>query len=83
MSWPSQRSSTESVSVARGTVTGFDEVAGRGEIALESGETICFHATAITDGSRLIQAGVEVAVELAATHGGRLEARRVLPPTAG
>ena len=59
-----------------GTVVTFDRVIGLGEIV--SGEaTFPFHATSLTNGSRNIVVGAEVAFVTLHASGGRLEAGRV------
>ena len=61
-----------------GVVTSFDAVVGLGEVAFDQGESVAFHATAITDGSRSIGVGAAVRVTLAASLGGAYEARLVV-----
>ncbi len=45
----------------------------------EPAETVAFHCTAIADGSRRIDVGIEVSFVLTARHGGRLEASGIAP----
>jgi hypothetical protein len=56
-------------------VAGFDEAAGLGDVDLEDGRRLGFHATAIADGTRRIERGAAVVVEVAASHRGLAEAR--------
>ena len=65
--------------VVNATVTAYEKATGLGCVTNEAGENFAFHATAITDGSRDIAVGTLVSVELAPTHAGVTEARRVLP----
>lgn len=58
----------------RGTVTAFDERTGLGEVTSEDGTVSPFHATAVADGSRRIDAGSEVVYDVVAGHVGRWEA---------
>ena len=62
-----------------GTVTEFDEPAGLGMLADESGVEHPFHCTAIADGTRDIAVGAEVSFRLAAGRGGRHEAVDLRP----
>ena len=57
----------------RGQVRSFDEEAGHGVVASDDGEWF-FHCTAIADGSRSIEVGVEVDFALVPGHRGRREA---------
>lgn len=68
---------TASFGDALGTVASFDAVSGLGVIAGQDGRTFPFHCTAISDGSRTIDAGVGVTFSVAAGHRGRLEATRI------
>jgi cold shock CspA family protein len=60
----------------RGTVVEFDEARGLGLLASE-GATHPFHCTAITDGTRAIEVGAEVAFELRPGGMGRWEATQI------
>jgi cold shock CspA family protein len=62
-----------------GRVASFDPARGLGTVADAAGTTFGFHATAIADGSRRIEAGTDVVFVLAPGHGGRYEARSVVP----
>jgi cold shock CspA family protein len=62
-----------------GSVTGFDDPRGWGEVTGTDGRVFPFHCTAITDGSRTIDVGTPVTFVVAAGHGGHLEARSVEP----
>jgi cold shock CspA family protein len=63
--------------MARGRVVAFDEHAGYGTVRDARGAEYFFHCTAIADGSRTIDVGVEVAFEVVAGLPGRWEARGV------
>ena len=58
-----------------GRVTSFDARRGLGTVTDAAGAEFEFHATAITDGSRRIDPGMEVAFSLVPGHRGRYEAR--------
>ena len=58
-----------------GVVTSFDAVVGLGEVTLDHGASVAFHATAITDGSRSVGVGAAVRVTLGASIGGVHAAR--------
>ncbi len=61
-----------------GTVTGFDESQGLGEIESGStGERFPFHATQLADGTRWIEIGAPVQFEVSAGGLGRYEAIRI------
>ncbi len=62
-----------------GTVTGFDESRGRGEITAADGTRYEFHATRIADGSRRIAVGVAVTFVTAPAPNGRYEAAQIAP----
>src|SRR5664279_6649597 len=62
-----------------GDVAEFDEQRGLGSIEYGPGQVIPFHCTAITDGTRRIEAGAVVSFRIAAGRLGRLEARSVRP----
>jgi hypothetical protein len=61
--------------VALGVVVAFDEAAGLGDVDLDDGRRLGFQATAIADGTRRIEPGTPVVVEVAASHRGCEEAR--------
>lgn len=62
-----------------GTVDEFDDAKGWGHVVTPDGARYFFHCTAIADGTRTIDEGVEVDFELEPGHLGRYEARRVRP----
>jgi CspA family cold shock protein len=66
-----------------GTVSDYDAARGLGTVVEDGGERFGFHATAIADGSRRIDAGTRVAFAVRPGHRGALEARGLvpLPPT--
>lgn len=57
-----------------GRVSSFDVEVGIGELESDSGERFPFHCTAIADGKRVIDEGVDVVFSLLAYHGGVLQA---------
>lgn len=57
-----------------GTVTGFDESRGFGEISTDDGSRVFFHATQLRDGTRTIPVGAVVEFELRPGGRGRYEA---------
>ena len=57
-----------------GRVASFDPTRGLGTVTDDAGAVYGFHATAIADGSRRIEAGTRVSYSLAPGHGGRHEA---------
>lgn len=57
----------------RGRVTAFDDHAGHGTVAVEDGDEVFFHCTAIADGSRTIAVGATVELRLVAGRLGRWE----------
>ena len=61
-----------------GRVTEFDDAAGYGTVVDDDGPWF-FHCTAIADGSRIIDEGVDVAFVLQPGHLGRWEARDLRP----
>jgi cold shock CspA family protein len=61
----------------RGVVRHFDASEGLGEIELDDGRVVSFHATQLGDGSRSIAIGAAVTAELVAWHRGQLEATSV------
>jgi cold shock CspA family protein len=65
-----------------GTVVEFDEEKGFGTVRGDDGVDHFFHCTAITDGSRRIDAGAPVRFEVVAGHLGRWEATAVSPAAA-
>jgi cold shock CspA family protein len=62
-----------------GRVASFDATRGLGTVTDDSGAVHPFHATAIADGSRRIDVGTRVSYSLAPGHGGRHEARTLVP----
>ena len=64
---------------AAGTVTEFDDHRGIGTVTTESGQALLFHCTAIADGTRTIEEGTAVEVEVAPGLPGRWEAVLVTP----
>jgi cold shock protein len=62
----------------RGRVSDFDDAAGYGTVS-DGDQAWFFHCTAIADGSRRIDEGVQVAFVLEPGHLGRWEARDVQP----
>jgi len=61
-----------------GRVAGYDAAAGHGTVTDADGEWF-FHCTAIADGSRHIDEGIDVSFVLRPGHLGRWEARDVGP----
>lgn len=61
-----------------GRVTSFDARRGLGIVTDSEGATFDFHATAIVDGSRLIESGVAVTFSVVPGHRGRYEARGLI-----
>ncbi|MGO9196017.1 MAG: hypothetical protein ACLQK4_02675 [Acidimicrobiales bacterium] len=59
-----------------GVVSAYDADRGLGSVRDDAGEHP-FHCTAISDGTRQIEEGTEVAFVLVARHGGVFEARAV------
>jgi cold shock CspA family protein len=70
--WPAAR--REAVA---GTVMSFDADRGVGVVADQDGRELFFHCTAITDGSRQVEAGRAVSFVVGPGHRGLLEARSV------
>ncbi len=66
-----------------GRVTSFDPARGLGTVLDDDGAAFGFHATAIADGSRRIEAGTEVAFTVVPGHRGAYEARWLVPAAAG
>ena len=62
-----------------GCVSSFDRAVGLGEVELDDGRTLAFHATAIMDGSRSIEVGTKVTALLGADHGGQVILRLLAP----
>jgi cold shock CspA family protein len=62
-----------------GTVAEFDDDLGLGVVRAEDGSTHSFHCTAISDGTRHIDAGTHVTFSLVAGRVGRHEADAVTP----
>lgn len=62
-----------------GTVESFDFQVATGVLVDRSGIRYPFHCTAIADGSRDIQVGIEVAFRLVFGHAGRVEAASISP----
>lgn len=65
-----------------GVVSAFDVAVGIGEVEEEDGARTSFHCSAIWGGSRVIEVGTPVRFSVAATHGGRLQAVDLTPPSA-
>jgi cold shock CspA family protein len=65
--------------VRRGIVRSYDRARGLGEVVEAGGARYGFHATAIADGSRMIEVDTEVAFLVVAGHQGRYEARSLEP----
>ena len=57
-----------------GCVERFDDTEGLGEVRLDDGRVLGFHAVAIADGTRRIAVGARVAVAVRPGHRGRYEA---------
>lgn len=82
---PADRPVAGAASLLFGEVSEYDRTRGLGFVSSEAGE-FSFHATAITDGSRVIEAGAQVAFLVAAAPDGSLEARpiaKLAPPPLG
>jgi cold shock CspA family protein len=62
-----------------GVVTEFDDPRGLGVVSAEDGSSYRFHCTALSDGTRTVEAGTRVVFIVAAGHGGRHEARALTP----
>jgi cold shock CspA family protein len=58
---------------ATGSVAAFDARRGLGEVALDDGRTIDFHATQVADGTRAIEVGQRVTLSVVPWHAGKLE----------
>ena len=63
----------------KGRVEHFDEAAGYGTAADDEGGSWFFHCTAIADGSRVIEEGIEIDYSLVPGHAGRWEAHDLRP----
>ncbi len=50
--------------VAAGRVVAFDAARGTGYVVTDEGRELAFHATSVADGSRTIDVGARVAVEI-------------------
>ena len=62
---------------ARGRVVAFDDAVGLGTVELDDGRRLEFHCTAISDGTRTIAVGTDVALDVVPGHLGRWEASRL------
>jgi cold shock CspA family protein len=71
-----------STGVHHGRVSSFDRTRGLGTVAGDDGTSFDFHATAVADGSRIIDVGTAVTFIVAAGHRGRYEARSLVPAPA-
>ena len=60
-----------------GTVAGYDDAAGYGELVDAAGERWWFHCTAIADGTRTIEVGTRVTYDVVPGRRGQWEAQRV------
>jgi cold shock CspA family protein len=72
-------SSFPSAGTLDGRVSAFDQRRGIGSVTGPDGAEWFFHATAISDGSRVIAVGTPVRFRLEPGHGGRYEARAITP----
>lgn len=63
----------------RGRVVEFDEDKGTGVVEALDGRRLSFHCTSITDGSRTIAVGTDVAYTAKPSHLGKWEATSVEP----
>jgi cold shock CspA family protein len=70
--WPTRRDPRT------GTVTSFAEDRGLGTVTDDEGSTFDFHCTALSDGSRTVEAGRPVEFVVRPGHRGRLEARELV-----
>ncbi len=71
--------SVASRGIRTGVVDDFDDHRGLGHVHGDDGRRYGFHCTALSDGSRHIDAGTRVTFLLSAGHQGRLEARDIVP----
>jgi cold shock CspA family protein len=62
-----------------GRVTSFDRTRGLGTVVDDAGGSYGFHAAAIADGSRNVAVGAAVVFTVSPGHGGRYEARSLVP----
>jgi cold shock CspA family protein len=62
-----------------GVVQAYDRARGLGVVIEEGGAPYAFHATAIADGSRMIEVDTEVTFLVVPGHQGRYEARSLTP----
>ena len=65
--------------MAPGVVEEWDDPRGVGEVRLDDGRRLALQCTEIADGSRTIEVGARVVVEVAPGHHGRWHARAVRP----
>ncbi len=63
--------------IRRGVVRTYDRARGLGTVVEVGGTAYAFHATAIADGSRMIEADTAVTFLVVPGHQGRYEARSV------
>ena len=66
--------------MTEGSVVSFDDSAGYGTITTDDGRELFFHCTALTDGTRTVEPGTRVSLEVVPGHLGRYEARFVRSP---
>ena len=64
--------------MVRATVTEFDDPRGVGAVNTDDGTVVGFHCTAIADGTRRIEVGAAVVVDIVAGHLGQWEASRLV-----
>ena len=62
---------------AVGVVVAFDAREGLGRIALDDASEVAFHATQLADGTRTVEVGRRVSVQVVPWHLGRREATDV------
>ena len=62
-----------------GDVNMFSAQRGIGEVTMDDGAVVAFHATALTDGTRDVAVGTRVQAVIAATHRGGQHAVEVSP----
>lgn len=58
----------------RGRVVAFDPLEGLGTIELDGGGRVAVHATQLADGTRRVEVGAVVELEVVPWHAGALEA---------
>jgi cold shock CspA family protein len=63
--------------MAHGVVVEFDDPAGYGIVRSADGEDFFFHCTALLDGTRRIEAGVDVTFEVVPGRRGQWEASKI------